>query len=267
MSVEFVVSADGTSIAFEAVGQGAPLVLVGGAFCDRRAKASGTPLAALLAEKLHVSSYDRRGRGESGEQAPYALEREIDDLRALVTRAGGSAAVFGNSSGALLALAAAAAGVPITKLVLFEPPVLLDAARAASFEPLARDLARLVTEGQRGAAAERFLTEVVQVPPPALAGLRRSPAWPGLEALAHTLSYDVSLTARGSQYLELARSVTAPTLVLAGSASPPWMRDALGTLAGSLVNGRVHTLEGQTHDVEPATLARAIAEFLVKSNN
>ena len=267
MSVEFVVSADGTSIAFEAVGQGAPLVLVGGAFCDRRARASGTPLAALLSERQRVLSYDRRGRGDSGDQAPYALEREIDDLAALVTRAGGSAAVFGNSSGALLALAAAAAGVPITKLVLFEPPFLLDAARAASFEPLARELSRLVVEKQRGAAAERFLAEVVQVPPAALAGIRRSPAWPGLEALAHTLSYDVSITSRGAQYLDLARSVTAPALVLAGGASPPWMRDALGTLAGSLAKGRLGTLEGQTHDVDTAALARAIAEFLVDSNN
>jgi len=170
--------------------------------------------------------------------------------------------LFGNSSGALLALAAAAAGVPVTKLVLFEPPVLLDAARAARFEPLARELERLVGEGQRGAAAERFLTEVVAVPPPALAGIRRSPAWPGLEALAHTLSHDVALTGRGAQYLELARSVTAPALVLAGGASPPWMRDALATLTRALPQGRSRTLEGQTHDVDPATLAAAIGEFL-----
>lgn len=262
MNVEVVKSADGTPIAFEAAGQGAPLVLVGGAFCDRRARASGTPLAAALAERFRVLSYDRRGRGESGDRVPYAVEREIEDLGALVARAGGAAAVFGNSSGALLALAAGAARLPVTKLVLFEPPLLLDGARAATAEPLGRELARLVTEGQRGAAAERFLSEVVQVPPAAVAGMRKSPAWSGLEALAHTLSYDLSITAGGAKYLELARSVTAPALVLAGGASPPWMRDALGTLAAALPKGRVQTLAGQTHDVDPATLARAIGDFL-----
>ena len=264
MSVEFVISADGTSIAFEAVGQGAPLVLVGGAFCDRRARASGTPLAAQLSNQFRALSYDRRGRGDSGDTAPHAVEREIEDLRAVVDAAGGAAFAFGNSSGALLALAATAAGVRLTKLVLFEPPLLLDAARAATIDPLGRELARLAAEGQRGAAAERFLREVVQVPPGAVAGLRQSPAWPGLEALAHTLSYDLSFTAGGAKYLELARSVTAPALVVAGGASPPWMRDALGTLASALPNGRFRTLAGQTHDVDPAALARVMGEFLAE---
>jgi pimeloyl-ACP methyl ester carboxylesterase len=262
MSVEFVVSADGTAIACEAVGEGAPLVLVGGAFCDRHARASGTPLAALLAGRFRVLSYDRRGRGQSGDATPFAVERELDDLAAVVALAGPGASVFGNSSGALLALAAAAAGIPVKKLALFEPPVILDTTRAASLEPLARELARLAAEGERGAAAERFLTELVQVPPPAVAHMRKAPFWSGLEALAHTLSYDVAITARAARYLELARSVTVPTLVLEGGASPAWMREALGTLASTLPAGHHRVLEGQTHDVDTAVLASALAEFL-----
>src|SRR5688572_4647987 len=116
METKSIKSADGTAIAFETTGEGPPLILVGGAFCDRSAPASGTPLAALLAHRFTVLSYDRRGRGDSQNTPPWAIDREIEDLSALIAAAGGSAFVFGNSSGGLLALDAAARGLPIPKL-------------------------------------------------------------------------------------------------------------------------------------------------------
>ncbi len=162
MKIERVRSADGTSIAFETTGDGPPLILVGGSFCDRSAPTSGTPLAALLAHRFTVLSYDRRGRGDSEDTAPYAIEREVQDLSALVTAAGGSAFVFGNSSGGLLALDAAARGLTIPKLVLYEPPVILDASRAKYFEALAKQLDQAAAEGRRSEAVELFFTKVMQ---------------------------------------------------------------------------------------------------------
>ncbi|HEX3761832.1 MAG TPA: alpha/beta hydrolase, partial [Kofleriaceae bacterium] len=121
MKLKHTRSADGTSIAFEVVGGGPPLILVGGAFCDRRAPTSGTPLATMLAHRFTVFSYDRRGRGDSGDTRPWAAEREVDDLAALIVAAGGAAAVFGNSSGGLLAFDAAARGLAISRLAIYEP--------------------------------------------------------------------------------------------------------------------------------------------------
>ena len=261
MNVKRVPSADGTAIAFETMGNGPPLILVGGAFCDRSARASGTPLAALLGHRFTVFSYDRRGRGDSQDTPPYALEREVEDLSALIAEAGGSACVFGNSSGALLGLDGALRGLSISKLVLFEPPF-VDAARAKIFASIAQQLDQAIVEGRRGDAAELFLTKVVQMPAPAVAQMRKSPMWAGLERLAHTLSYDVLITARGPSRIEQVASVRSATLAVDGGASPPWMREAIRTVANAIPNARRRTLEGQTHDVDSKVLARAIEEFL-----
>lgn len=262
MSIEQVRSADGTSIAYEVVGHGPSLILAGGAFCDRSAPTAGTPLAARLAHRFTVFSYDRRGRGDSGDAPAYAIEREVEDLAALAGAAGGSAFAFGMSSGALLALDAAAHGVGFPKLVLYEPPLILDSHRAAALGALAQQLHDLAAEGRRSEAAERFLTQAVQVPAPAVAGMRASPMWAGLERLAHTLTYDARISARGSLPLEQARTVRAATLVLDGGASPPWMREANQALASAIPGATYRTLEGQTHAVDPGALARAIEEFL-----
>src|SRR5262249_42874438 len=157
---------------------------------------SGTPLAAMLAHRFTVLAYDRRGRGDSGDTPPWAIDREIEDLAALIAAAGGSAAVFGNSSGGLLALDAAAQGLPITRLAVTEPPVTLDADRAASFVRLANELDEVRTGALRAQAVELYFTRVMQMPAPAVAQLRRSPMWPDFEELAHTLSYDLRITAR-----------------------------------------------------------------------
>jgi pimeloyl-ACP methyl ester carboxylesterase len=253
-------SADGTTIAFEVAGEGKPLILVGGAFCDRKARASGSPLAGRLAPFFRVYSYDRRGRGDSTDTAPYALERELEDLAGLIEHAGGAASLYGISSGGLLVLEAAVRGLAVEKLALFEAPLLLETSRRPT-EKLADTLAELASAGRRSEAAELFLARVVGLPELAIAGMKRAPMWRGLEALAHTLSHDVRLAAAAPAWLARATAVSAPTLVLAGGASPPWMQDGARELAKALPNGRLQTLEGQTHDVDPALLAAALAEL------
>lgn len=264
MGFNTVKSADGTSIAFEAEGKGDPLILVGGAFCDRSTPTSGTPLATLLAHRFTVFSYDRRGRGDSGDAHPHGMGRELEDLAALISKAGGAASVFGNSSGALLALDAAVQGLSIPKLILYEPPVILDPARAKAFEDLAKQLDEAAAGNRRSEAVELYFTRVMQMPAPAVAQMRKSPMWPGLEKLAHTLSYDLLITARGPMRLGLVADVRAATLVMNGGASPGWMRDAIQTLARAIPNARHRTLEGQTHAVDPKALAQSIEEFLME---
>jgi pimeloyl-ACP methyl ester carboxylesterase len=262
MKLASVKSADGTSIAYEKTGKGPALILVGGAFCDRTAPTSGTPLAALLAHRFTVLSYDRRGRGDSGDTPPSAVDREVQDLSALITAAGGSAFVFGNSSGGLLALDAAIQGLAIPKLVLYEPPVILDASRAKVFEALATQLDEAAAEGRRAEAVERYFTQVMQLPEPAVARMRASPMWTGLERLAHTLGHDLRITARGAQRLAQVPAVRSAALVMDGGASPPWMREAIQTLARAIPGARHRTLEGQTHAVDPGALAQALETFL-----
>lgn len=261
MTLERIQSADGTSIAFETIGKGPALILVGGAFCDRNTPTSGTALAARLVHRFTVISYDRRGRGDSENAAPYAIEREHEDLAALIAAAGGSAFVFGISSGGLLGLDAAARGAAIPKVALYEPPVILDAGRAQSFEALISVLGAAVAGGDRSKAVELFLTEVVQMPAPVIARMQTTPMWRGLERLAHTLSYDLSITARGAAWLDEARAVRSQVLVLDGSASPPWMRGAAQTLARAIPGGLYRSLEGQTHAVDVVALAPALEDF------
>jgi pimeloyl-ACP methyl ester carboxylesterase len=221
-----------------------------------------TRQARELAHRFTVLSYDRRGRGDSGDTPPWAIDCEIEDLSALIAAAGGSAFVFGNSSGGLLALDAAARGLPISKLALYEPPVIVDASRAKSFEGPAGQLDEAAAGGRRSEAVELYLTQVMQMPPPAVAQMRRSPMWAGLETLAHTLSYDLRITARGPSRLEQAPAVRAATLAISGGASPPWMRGAIERLASAVPGARHRVLEGQTHAADPRALARAVEELL-----
>ena len=168
-------SADGTRIAYVANGSGPPLILVGGAFCDHRARSAGLPLSRALEARMRVISFDRRGRGESGDTPPYAVAREVEDLAALVAAAGGSAAVYGHSSGAVLALEAATAGVPITKLALYEPPLVFADTRTPMPADLVEQLEQLGREGKRSEAAELFLTRAVGVPAPGVERIKASP--------------------------------------------------------------------------------------------
>src|SRR6266704_5313300 len=184
-----VISKDGTPIAFDQSGQGPAIILVASATATRLDEAS---LAAALAPHFTVFAYDRRGRGESGDTAPYAVEREVEDIDALITEAGGSAFVFGHSSGAVLALEAARLlPTKITKLALYEPPFIVDDSHPPSPPDYASRLMELVSSGRRGEAVEYFMTEV-GTPAEMVAQMRQSPMWLGLEEVAHTLAYDAT---------------------------------------------------------------------------
>ncbi len=251
-----VTSNDGTAIAFDRLGEGPPVVLVCGASTDRRANAS---LATLLAEHFTVLNYDRRGRGDSSDTPPYAVEREVEDLDAVIA-AGGSASVYGTSSGAALALEAAASGLAITKLALWEPPYILD----ESSRPPADQVERyneMIAEGRRGDAVEYFMARVVGLPPEFVSEARRAPWWAAQEALAHTLAYDATIMGDYGLPTECAAAVSIPTLVIAGGASFPFMRVTAQALADILPHGQTRTLEGQTHDVDPVVLVPVLVEF------
>jgi pimeloyl-ACP methyl ester carboxylesterase len=252
-------SKDGTAIAFERSGEGPSLILVVGAFNDR---ATGAPLAAALQERFTVFNYDRRGRGDSTDTLPYAVEREVEDLEALIEEAGGSASVFGYSSGAVLALRAAAHGLSIPRLALYDPPVSADGGAGRLREDLAARLAGLVEEGRRGDAVELFQTEVVGIPAEVVAQIRQAPFWPALEAMAHTLVYETEILGDGSLPTELAASVEAPTLVVIGEESSPFIREKAPALADVMPEARVRVLEEQGHDLVPQVLAPVLEEFL-----
>ena len=252
-------SSDGTAIAFDRLGDGPPVILVCGQSTDR---SSNAPLAALLASDFTALNYDRRGRGDSGDTQPYAVEREVEDLDALIAAAGGPAPVFGYSSGAVLALRAAAAGSAITRLALYEPPFLVDDSRPRPPADLGRQVADLVAAGRRGEAVELYQLQGVGLPEEVVLQLRHAPFRPGLEAIAHTLAYDAEITGDLSVPTELAASVRQPTLVIDGSESWGFLRSAAAALADALPNGRRRTLAGQTHDINPEVTAAAIGEFL-----
>jgi pimeloyl-ACP methyl ester carboxylesterase len=253
-------SRDGTAIAFDRSGDGPPVILVGGALQHRAMDPDTARLAALLAPRFTVFHYDRRGRGDSGDKPPYAVAREVEDIDALIAEAGGSASVFGMSSGAALALEAAASGSAIKRLALYEPPFMFDGAQAP--EPgLARKLSDLVASGRRGDAVALFVRQA-GAPEEVIAQMRESPAWPALESVAHTLAYDLTIMEGQDALLcERAGGVDAPTLVVDGGASPRWARTAAEALAGTLPHPSRRTLEGQTHYVAPEALAPVVEEF------
>ncbi len=254
-------SSDGTSIAFDRSGEGPPVILVGGALQYRVTDPRTARLAALLAPRFTVYHYDRRGRGDSGDTPPYAVEREVDDLDALIVDAGGSAFVFGMSSGAALALEAAARGLAIRKLALYEPPFMVGDGGPRPPADHATQLADLVSAGRRGDAVAYFMTRLVGLPAEAVAPLRNAPMWPGLEAIAHTLVYDAAVM--GDYSLPTARlaSVTVPTLVIAGAESDERLRRAAKAVADALPDARRRTLAGQTHDYAAEALAPVLDEF------
>jgi alpha-beta hydrolase superfamily lysophospholipase len=253
-------STDGTTIAFDRIGHGPPLILVVGAFNDRT---TGAPLAESLAPHFSVLTYDRRGRGDSGDTPPYAVEHEIDDLAALIATAGESAAVFGYSSGANLALQAAGNGLPITSLALYDAPYIADRNHLPPPTDYAAHLAELIAAGRRGDAVEYFQTHLVGLPEEVVAHLRQAPFRPALEAMAHTLVYEATILGDRSLPTELAASIKTPTLVIAGGASL-FMRAAAEALADALPHGRARILEGQTHDIVPSVLGPVLEEFLIR---
>jgi pimeloyl-ACP methyl ester carboxylesterase len=261
--METVTSRDGTPIAFERLGDGPPVIAVCGAMCDR---ALMRPTAEELAKHFTVFNYDRRGRGDSGDPAPYAIGREIDDLDALITEAGGNAYLYGHSSGAGLALHAAAASLPISRLVLHDPPYAPDGDEEArqSAREYGEELKTRLSEGRRGDAVELFFT-TVGMPQEMVDEMRQTPRWAELEAMAPTLAYDSEVMGdvgrEGTIPVDLAGGVTTPTLVLTGGADHPWMTDVGRRLADAMPSGRHRVLEDQEHVVPPEVLVPVLAEF------
>ncbi len=258
-----VTSKDGTHIAFDRAGTGPALILVGGALSDR---SGSVPLAKLLAAHFTVFSYDRRGRGGSDDKPPYAVAREIEDIDALIAEAGGVAFVHGHSSGAVLALdAAARLGARVKKLSLYEPPFISDDSRPLPPEGYDRKISELVAADKRGDAVAYFLTEVVGMPAPAVAEMRKSPAWGAMEGLAHTLPYDIAVLDGRMSGKSLTKAqwtdVAAPVRVMDGGASPAWIRHSAQVLAEVLPNARHRTLEGQMHNAAPDVVAPQLVNF------
>jgi pimeloyl-ACP methyl ester carboxylesterase len=253
---ETVRSTDGTPIAYEVHGTGPTLVLVDGAMCFR----DGGPMrgiAAAIGDDLRVVLYDRRGRGASGDTAPFAVEREIEDLAALAEAVGGPIALFGISSGGALALRAAAALDAVTRVAVYEPPFMPEPAVAGAAAYTA-ELTEALGSGDRGAAVGAFLRRV-GMPPEAVAGVRHSPGWAGMEALAPTLAYDDA--AMGDSRVPGLHGLRAEVLALAGGGSPAFLQYGARSVAEA-TGGRFELLPNETHDVSPTAAAAALVPFV-----
>lgn len=257
-----VTSRDGTRIAYDKVGEGPALVIIGGALSDRR---GGAELAQSLANDFTVYGYDRRGRGNSGDTAPYSVTREIEDLEALIDEAGGSAYVYGKSSGASLALRASVAlGGKVKKLAIYEAPYDEAEGAATEWKTFTKKLDALLAANERGEAVESFLA-FVGMPPDALAKLKASPAWSGMVAMAPTLRYDNAVVGVDrSVPVAIVSKIAAPTLVMDGGASlgpAPSMHASADKLGKLIASAQRLTIEGQAHDVDPKVLAPVLAKF------
>jgi pimeloyl-ACP methyl ester carboxylesterase len=257
-TLHHVSSKDGTSIGFDRLGHGQAVILVTGGSVDRMSNAG---VAALLASDFTVYNYDRRGRGDSGDTLPYAVAREIEDIDAVVTAAGGSAFLYGTSSGAALALAAAEQLKDrITRLALWEPPFILDE-QARPPSDTAKVYNEFVAAGRRGDAVEYFMAKVVGMPADFVAWAKTQPFWAGQEKIAHTLAYDATVMADYSLPVQRAAAVTTPTIVLAGAASFGFLPVTARALAAAMPNAQLRILDGQSHDVAPDAMAPVLKEF------
>lgn len=253
-------SGDGTAIAYDRLGEGSPLILVDGAFCSR-SFGPMPKLAPLLARHFSVFTYDRRGRGDSGDTAPYAVQREIEDLDAVIREAGGAAFVYAISSGAALALHAAAGGLKITRLALYEPPFMVGTPAHLPPPDHTAQLVRLIAEDRRGDAVRFYMKDIIGMPGLLVTLFRILPMWSKLKAVAPSLPYDSAIMGDFSLPAERAASLTMRTLVLSGEKSMPVLRQAAQRLADVIPGARRHTLSGQTHNVAAAALAPILKEF------
>ncbi|MEQ4302139.1 alpha/beta fold hydrolase [Plantactinospora sp. B6F1] len=259
-------SKDGTSIAYERLGRGPAVILVGGGLDDG---AENAPLAAELASRFTVFNYARRGRGASADTLPYAVEREIEDIDALIAEAAGPASLFGASSGGALALEAAAAGLPIDRIAVYEVPYMTDDVVQGHYVQYVNELKHALGGGRRGDAIELFM-RLAGSSEDDIAGARNSPLWPGLEALAPTLAYDAACLGDGRPPTERLARITQPTLVATGGVPDPhtgglqpgFFDAAADAIAATIPNAERLIIEGQTHVADPAVLSSALARFL-----
>lgn len=260
MPMEQVTSPDGTTIAFDRLGSGAPLILVAGASCDRQADAA---LAASLSEHFTVYNYDRRGRGDSTDTQPFAVDREVEDIGAVLSAAGGRPILVGLSSGAALA-ARAAAAFPVAGLVMWEPPFTVDDEGHAAARAYTEALNDRLGAGDLDGAFEQFLRRV-GMPDQAIAGARQAPFWAGAVRMAPTLAYDDAALNGGPVPAVIFSGIDALTIVLAGGASPEGLQAGARAAADAIPRASFAVLEGQTHDVSPEALTAAIVPFAAQA--
>jgi alpha-beta hydrolase superfamily lysophospholipase len=256
-----VTSKDGTTIVYDRIGRGPAVIIVGGILGDRSQQAG---LAQLLAEHFMVYNFDRRGRGESGDTPPYAVEREVEDIAAILDAAGGAAFVYGTSGCAALCLEVAARGLSprMKKLALWEPPYIVDDSRPPVPQDYLEQLRKMLREGRRGDMIELFFTQAVGMPAEFVAPMRQSPFWAAQEAFAPTLVNEAILMGNGSFKLPKERiaKATCPTLVMDGGTTP-WLSHAADAVAETLPNAQRRTIAGQPHNVDPQALAPVLIEF------
>jgi pimeloyl-ACP methyl ester carboxylesterase len=254
--VETVTSADGTVIAYDRAGAGPALIVSVGAFCTRGTFAAPPELTA----RFTVVTYDRRGRGDSGDTEPFAAEREYEDLAAVAAAAGnGPPFVFGHSSGAAIALRAAAAGLPVAGIVAYEAPFANDDTPQPETEPASR-IRELVSSGRSREAVIFWMTDVVRAPAQVLAQLDGAPWVTALEPLARTLPYDLAVTAGGVPAGELSK-ISVPVLILGGGNSPGWFRRSVAEQAAAIPGARLMTLDGYDHNAPPEVIAPILTGF------
>ncbi len=263
--MQTITSKDGTSIAYDRQGSGPALILVTGAIARR---ADAVALAGKLASHFTVYTYDRRGRGDSGDTAPYAVAREVEDVGALINQAGGSVFVFGHSSGAVLAMEATASFQDIRKLAVYEPPFIVDDSRPPVTQDIVEQLAGLLSANRRSDMLDLWMTGVVGVPEEYVAQMRQQPSWAGMQQTAHTLLYDLAIMKDGETGQPLPPELTArlasihvPTLVMAGGSSPQWMRSGAEAAAQAIPGAAYRVLGGQTHGVAEEVLVPILVDF------
>ena len=254
-----VTSKDGTQIAYEKLGNGLPLILVDGALCSR-AFGPMPKLAPILAQHFTVFMYDRRGRNESGDTQPYAPQREVEDLEALIKEAGGSAYVYGISSGAGLSLRAAASGLNITKLALYEPPFEVPGEKDGAPEDVLQQLQTRVAENRRGDTVKYFM-KIVGVPRFGIFMMSLFPIFKKLKAVAHTLPYDIQIMDGFKMPEEKARLIKVPILVSAGTKTSEKIKKSAKWLSELIAQSRLEMLEGQTHNVSEKAIAPVLIDF------
>jgi pimeloyl-ACP methyl ester carboxylesterase len=255
-------SKDGTTIAYDKEGEGPAVILVDGALCTR-SFGSKPQLVKLLGAHFTVYSYDRRGRGDSGDTQPYAVEREIEDIEALIDAAGGAAYLYGHSSGAALVLETARSlGEKVKKLAMYEAPYNDDTQARQSWKKYIKQLTELLAANRRGDAVALFM-KLVETPSEEIEAMRNAPIWPLLEAIAPTLAYDHAAILGEEALLPIqwAARVTVPALVMSGGASYPFMYDTARALSQAIPHAELRVLQDQTHNVDPDVLVPVLAEF------
>jgi pimeloyl-ACP methyl ester carboxylesterase len=260
--METVKSADGTVIAYDQAGSGPVLAVCVGAFCTRHTFAAPVELT----QRFTVVTYDRRGKGDSGDAERYAPEREYEDLAAVAAAATGSSAppfIFGHSSGAALALRAVAAGLPVAGLVAYEAPFTNDDVPAPDADPADR-IHELVSAGRNREAVLFWMADVVRLPAPAVAAMNDAPWVSSLEPLARTLPYELAVTGNGLPVSELAR-IAAPVLVMGGGNSPAWFRRSVADQAAAVPGAQLKMLDGHDHNVPPEVIAPVLVDFFTAS--